>query len=192
MSKPPSLSMRWDKPEVYVPVLATIAVAFLCWFVCYGKIVHVYEGMRPALFTGFFTLSGFLLTAKTFIVLNMKKEVYSTKTYLRTIRDFRNSFDREANESERKKAALEIYRPLKSMGDILTTNVGATLFTALLQFSVGLLPFVSAATICLSVAAGATALLSFSLYFMWKNLDYMYQHFEKEAEELIAQNKLDE
>ncbi|MCK6586798.1 MAG: hypothetical protein L6Q76_04345, partial [Polyangiaceae bacterium] len=52
-----------------------------------GKEFHEFyaHSMRGSLFTGFLTLSGFLFSVNTFIVVNMKKELYDHVSYFEKV-----------------------------------------------------------------------------------------------------------
>jgi hypothetical protein len=166
--------------EVWCPLVVSLSVLVICLLV--DEVASLYDkSMRSSLFTGFFTLSGFLLTAKTFIILNMKKEVYSTDAYLRTVLSHRQTLGTSAPGANE----LEVYAPLKRLGDLLTINVAATLISSALQFSLGLVNSRYAVAICLAIASMAIVLLAISLFQMSANLRAMYIHFEKEAQRRI-------
>lgn len=170
------------QPEVAVPLLAGAATGVAVWEWAGTDLIDLYKsGMRASLFTGLFTLSGFLLTAKTFLILNMKKEVYGTDVYLKDVKKKRKSVSEWPIQGE----GLNVYRPLCAIGDLLTANVVMTLSASVLQFSLGLVSERWAVGICLGWATGAVALLAFSLVYIARNLRAMYDHFEREAREKI-------
>lgn len=152
--------------------LATVVfVAVVCFADC--SFPKFYEDkMRASLFTGFFTLSGFLLSAKTFIILNLKKEVFSTKTYLKRVKE---------QSPLAKNQQIEVYRPLRDVGTVLLMNVALCLLSSIAQFSLGLIGAKIAVAICLALAAAAAGMLGFSLFIIARNLHGMYDHFEDEA-----------
>lgn len=162
---------------IYVlPSITGIAVfASVMWFGDGNFVAFYEEKMRASLFTGFFTLSGFLMTAKTFIILNLKKEVFSTPIYLARV------------HVQSRLDSIEVYKPLRDIGRVLLVNVALCLAASISQFTVGLIVYIFAVAICLSLAAGAAVMLVFSLWIIAKNLNDMYEHFEAEAKEKIAE-----
>lgn len=168
--------------ETLCPLALGLAVAGAVWY--FGdeeQTKKIYESMRPSLFTGFFTLSSFLLAAKTFIILNMKKEVYATEVFLKNFKSKLVSINEWPPPEPAE--ALTVYQGLRETGDLLTANAAVTLLTAVLQFTVGLYPVLPVAAVCLGFAAGAVALVGFSLFYLARNLRTMYVHFEQEARE---------
>lgn len=150
---------------------------FACDPTLAADFLHAYQnGMRPQLFTGFLTLCGFLMTAKTFIVTNMKKEVYEKKLYLL-------NFDSQ----RRLERSLKVYEPLERLSKWLLVNVLASLVTPALQFTVGFIPHWVAACVCLAAAIVTVALLGLSLYHIRFNLKQMFHWLGLEAEEKIKE-----
>jgi hypothetical protein len=160
-----------------VPAFIGLIVLFSVFYFADDTFPKFYEEkMRASLFTGFFTLSGFLLTAKTFIILNMKKEMFSTKMYLKHV-------ETQSRLLPGKK--MEVYRPLRDIGHVLLINVSLCLAASISQFTFGLCPSMTTVAICLALAAGAAGMLVFSLTIIARNLRGMYDHFEEEAQEEI-------
>ncbi|HEY1189627.1 MAG TPA: hypothetical protein VGE74_18415 [Gemmata sp.] len=126
-------------------------------------------GMRNSLFTGFLTLCGFLMSAKTFIVVNMKKEVYDRKLYQENFR-----------VQQKLKPGVTLYGPLQSLATLLTANVALSLLTAASQFTIGLIPSVWAAAWCVGVAAVTLIFLGVSLALIRRNLKMMFHWLEVE------------
>lgn len=157
-------------------LLAAGVFVYINWFVAPCFVGYYEDKMRASLFTGFFTLSGFLLSAKTFIVLNLKKEMFATKTYLKNLKT-------QARLEE--DGQLPVYGPLRNIGRALLVNVALCLAASILQFSVGLVGSITAVAVCLAVAAAAAGMLVFSLVVIAKNLHDMYDHFELEARDEI-------
>jgi hypothetical protein len=153
--------------------LAAAVFVYVNCFVDPSFVAYYEDKMRASLFTGFFTLSGFLLSAKTFIVLNLKKEMFSTKTYLKNFR----------TQSRLGDPGMKVYGPLRNIGQALLVNVALCLAASILQFSLGLSGNISAVALCLAVASAAAGMLVFSLVVIASNLHDMYDHFEIEARE---------
>jgi hypothetical protein len=173
------VSSLFSRYELVVPLVtgATAFIAINLFADC--KVVALYESMRSSLFTGFFTLSGFLLTAKTFVILNMKKEVYGTDMFLKAMKQ--KYLDLQEWPLPKPEEKLTVYKPLRDIGDQLAANVALTLLTAVCQFTIGLWPTVPVIATCLGLAACSVALLGFSLFYITRNLRFMYSNFEREA-----------
>lgn len=156
-----------------VPTVLAVTVFAAVMYFADCTFPKLYEDkLRASLFTGFFTLSGFLLSAKTFIILNLKKEMFSTKTYLKRVKE-----QSPLAEGQR----IEVYRPLRDVGTVLLMNVGLCLACSISQFSLGLINSKFTVAICLALAAAAAGMLVFSLVIIARNLHGMYDHFEEEA-----------
>src|SRR4051794_31887384 len=82
--------------------------------------------LRGSLFSGFLTLTGFLFTVKTFLVINMKKELYDTQAY----RDRHEAY-LSTNPD------LKLYAPLRRLSRWLLAAVVSSLVTAVSQLTVG-------------------------------------------------------
>lgn len=132
-------------------------------------------GMRSSLFTGFLTLSGFLLAAKTFVVVNMKKEVYDNEKYQENFKTQR-----------RLDQTMRLYGPLESLARSLVLNVALCLGTAASQFTVGLIPSPFAAAVCLALAAAAIVFLAVSLVRIRRNLKMMFYWLDVEARDKLG------
>lgn len=126
--------------------------------------------LRGSLFTGFLTLGGFLLSLKTFIVVNMKKEVFDSTEYFEMWSD-KHALDR--------KNAGSLYQPLNELSDWLHYAILSCVLTSASQFTVGLIPHLAATLVCMCAAAFSIALLLVCLWRIRDNLKYMFKHLEK-------------
>lgn len=97
--------------------------------------------LRGDIFAACLTLSGFLYAAYTFIIVHMKTEVYDAEHYKALFQ-----IKRKADKT------LSRYGPLRNLSARLFRTVVATLIAAILQFTIGLLPYNWAAIVC-SIAA---------------------------------------
>ncbi len=124
--------------------------------------------LRPGLFTGFLTISGFLVSAHTFIVVHMKKEVYDHDQF-------------KAHAEERKKAnpAHRPYGSLKNLSRLLLASVFASLTASLSQVTVGLWHSDYAAYWCMFAAAVAFFLLVLSVIVMALNMRSWFRFIEQ-------------
>lgn len=175
----------WIPASVFVVVLVLLLGTEWVGAETYGQ-------LRSGLFTGFFTVAGFLLTAKNLIIINMRKEVYDNNDYLDIIHQEHwehTEYTKKEQRLPRGEAvgAANHHLPLIQMGDLLTVNIALALVTSFAQLSLGLMPYNWAAAVCLSLAASAGLLLLISVYFLWQNMQYLYTSWEK-----VATKKLDE
>ncbi|WP_171475707.1 hypothetical protein [Frigoriglobus tundricola] len=153
--------------------------------------VDTYKQLRGSLFTGIFAVSGFLLSAKSLVILNMKKEIYGEEWYLNRIHDRDWSSTEHGRKSERAKREAcgitsAVYRPLAQVGALLTVNIIMALIAAFAQITLGLAETEVAVAVCLAFAFSTALLLGCSVYLMWLNFETMYAEWEA-----IAQAKLE-
>jgi len=120
------------------------------------------------LFTGFLTIGGFLLTLKTFVLVQLKKELYENDYYKQRLND-----KRLLNPN------LSLYGPLNRLGYLLVLCVLAALTTAVAQLSVGFIPSRYAAAFCIAVAAGTLALVFQAWYEIKCNLTTWFEYLEE-------------
>src|SRR5262245_14678867 len=132
------------------------------------------SNLRGGLFTGFLTLSGFLFAVKTFIIVNMKKELYDTPNYRKRVRELRIL-----------NPALTVYGPLGRLSILLQGVLCAALCTSISQFTIGLIPHRLAAIFCLSLVAVTVGLLVWALIVIRANLSDLFTAWEDSARSLI-------
>lgn len=134
------------------------------WHDAYSK------NMRSYLFSGFFTLSGFLLSAHTFIVIHMKKEIYDTDKYRQRVIERRGVTRGHTH-----------YGALTRLSLLLIGSVAMALVTSILQFTVGLYPANWAVLICTGMAAITAAALLGSLVAIWGNIKAWLKDIEDDS-----------
>jgi hypothetical protein len=159
-----------------IPILLGLAVFAICCFIqvdSKNELVEFYgEKMRASLFAGFLTLGGFLLSLKTGIVIKIKENVYDSEKYLAKVEEA------QANGVE-----TTVYGPLRRLSLVLSTAVYAALITSALQLTLGLFPKWWAASLCLSVAAFALALLLVAFKLIQVNLTKWFEFLDEKASE---------
>lgn len=144
------------------------------------QLQHVYvTSMRGSMFTGFLTMCSFLMAAKTFLVTNLKQEVYSRKEYVQFHLDTAPHPDRVT--------AAELNEPLRDLSRLLLRNVTLSLITCVAQFSVGLIPCWPATLVCLGLAAVTVGYLAKTLFKMRGNLHVMFAWMDKSAEKTLTE-----
>jgi hypothetical protein len=123
--------------------------------------------LRGSLFAGFLTLSGFLFSAHTFIIVHMKKEMYDTESYKKRL------------------AAIQIlngdhsyYGGLRRLSRLLITTTALALIASVLQLTLGLVEANWCAVVCLAAASVAIVLLVISLLVIALNLRTWFDDLE--------------
>lgn len=126
------------------------------------------KNIRGHLFAGFLALGGFLLSLKTFIVVNMKENVYDNKKY-------------QENWKKQKKLDenMKLYEPLKELSDLLFYAILASIVSAIMQMSLGLYSHWFASVVCIWSAIYAASLLISSLVLIKQNLDIWFSYLEE-------------
>lgn len=134
---------------------------------------HFYAtNLRASLFAGFLTLGSFLVAVNTFIVVNLKKEVYEHKLYKKRVQDARRS-DPKAS----------FFGPLRRLSELLFAAILLALVTAISQLTVGvLIPHWGSALFCLCLAGITVVLLLFVLWQIRQNLNDLFVFLEAAAD----------
>ena len=136
--------------------------------------------MRSAMFTGFLTLSGFLFSVNTFIVVNMKKELYEKALYL----------DRVADQ-QKENPRITVYGSLRKLSREMLWAVVAALVASSCQFTIGLVPAWPAVAVCLLAAVVAFILLARVLHHIRQNLTALFEFLDLEAVEALKKRGAD-
>lgn len=137
-----------------------------------AKIFDFYaKNLRGSLFTGFLALGGFLMSAKTFIIVNMKKEVYDSARYKQDWLD-----GRELNGAEN---YPPLFGPLRRLSNILFYTISFSFIASVSQLTVGLFESVPSVVACMFLVILALCFLMLSLYLIKKNLATMFDYLDK-------------
>lgn len=129
--------------------------------------------LQVPLFTGFLTLSGFLLSLKTFILIKLKEDLYDLPQYKKRLDE-----RRLANPSVK----LTLYGPLSRLGTFLIYSVACALGTALAQLTIGFLPGKLPVAICLSLAGITTGLVGVAWWQIRGSLQNWFELLEDQPE----------
>lgn len=190
--EPQGPKSSWWKRHCFKPhhpyVIA--AVGFVLAAILFTLVISVnvetYKALRGSLFTGFFTVAGFLLSAKTLVILNMKKEVYGDDHYLTKIHTAdwtKTEHEKKINRTPRKECGgSEVYKPLAQIGTLLTINIILALATSFTQITIGLIECCICIILCLSLALATALLLACSVLLMWLNFQSLYRDWERLAQ----------
>lgn len=128
------------------------------------------SNIRASLFAGFLSLGGFLLSLKTFIIVNMKKDVFDTERY-KTTWESQSKLDHSGKLGKR-------YDPLRELSNVLFAAIVTAIGTAVLQITVGLRESFWTTFVCLWAAIFATMLLLTCLWLIKSNLDTMFAYLD--------------
>lgn len=130
--------------------------------------------LRAGLFTGFISCGAFLLSMKTFIVLQMKKEVY----------------DREEYQSDNiLMSSSDLYRPLVNLNNAMFWGIVLCFLNAIIQYSVGLIKSDWAAIVCMGTSGIAIISLISCLLITTSNIKSMIDISKKIFDKKKLNNK---
>ena len=168
--------------QIVVIILIFVAVLTATLYYCFPRLCYIYSSkLQTPLFTGFLTLGSFLLTLKTFIIVQLKEKVYDSDTYTERFIELRFQ-----NKD------LKFYQPITRLAGLLLTAVFMALSTALLQITIGFADLQITASICLSFAIGTLLLVFFAWWQIRKSIYILFdiagQSKEKEIERKQKEN----
>jgi len=123
------------------------------------------ESLRGNLFSGFLALGGFIFSLKAFILVTMKQNVYDSEIYEEKWREFNKEANGEA-----------YFLPLRELNSVLYMTVLLSIFCAILNITIGLLPIIMVVYICIFSAFYATGYLVLSLWLIKGNLDTWFEY----------------
>ena len=166
--------------QIFVVLFILLFVAVLSVILYYyaPHLCSVYSAkLQTPLFTGFLTLGSFLLTLKTFIVVQLKDKLYDSEAYIERFAKLRFQ-----NKD------LKLYDPITRLAGLLLTAVVMALGTALLQISLGFAELQITASICFSFAVGTLLLVFFAWWQIRRNIYDLFeiagQTKEKDIQEM--------
>jgi hypothetical protein len=131
------------------------------------------KNLRSDFFNGFLSLAGFVLAARTFLIVYMKQEVYDKEDY--EIRFYkRRQLVGERNATR--------YGPLIRMSKALYWIVLSSAVAAVSQITLGLIPCNLFALICMVLATVAIGSFLCGIHIMKKNIDSWLDIINSEEE----------
>ncbi|MNB54593.1 hypothetical protein D3C87_826680 [compost metagenome] len=155
---------------VYIVCGTELCLPYCTKLDAFGKFYS--DSLRGSLFAGFLTLGGFLMSLKTFIIVNMKKEVYDSKPY--------QEMWREQKKLDTGNRIVTIYSPLRDLSSVLYITILLCVLTAVSQLTVGLFGNLWTSIFCVWVAANAIVFLIWCLTLIRENLKTMFDHLDKQ------------
>ena len=146
------------------------------------KVYNFYAAnLRASFFTGFLALGGFLMSAKTFIIVNMKKEVYDSKQYEETWVD-----GLKLNGADK---YWTLFFPLRHLSNIIFYTITFCFVASISQLTIGLFGAIAPVMICMFLVIVATFFLMLSLFLIKKNLATMFDHLDKKSLERMNEDR---
>ncbi len=137
------------------------------------------DKLQIPLFTGFLTLGSFLLTLKTFIIVQLKDKLY----------DVNEKYLREVAEKTITGSSANFYSPLERLAELLITAVILAITTALLQLTLGYIGNQLSSAICISFAIITLLLVFFAWWQIKKNIHDLFTVWEKMKKPVIEAEK---
>ncbi len=138
------------------------------------------QSLRASLFTGFLTLSGFLFTVKTFLIVRLQQDVYADEDYQKWVLDVAHRLNQD----------ITVYGSLRRLGRWLFYCVCATSLASLFQMTVGLAEMRWSTWLALGAAAIAGAMFARTLFIVRASIrgwvDYLEDKAEKAAKKRAA------
>jgi hypothetical protein len=125
------------------------------------------KNMRGHLFAGFLALGGFLLSLKTFIIVNMKENLFSSEDYIK-----------RWEKAVKTYPELKLHAPLEQLSHILYYAIFTCLLAAISQMTIGFITHDYSALICIYLCLVSSFLLIKSLYIIKNNLDTWFEYLE--------------
>ena len=172
-SKGQQPALRMSPPVVRFLVVAAFvatavfyAVVFAPWEPC-----KTYEALRGSLFTGFFTVSGFLLSMKSFVIQQLKKDVYDQEAYLLLLAKRRTQMRRADTH----------YGSLQDLSSLFIYAIVTCLASSLVQITIGLVHRRWAIGVCFAAAGVGFVAISFIIFHIRRNLLYWFEFLEKNS-----------
>ncbi|HEX8196390.1 MAG TPA: hypothetical protein VF571_09400 [Pyrinomonadaceae bacterium] len=156
---------------------ATLYSLINCSYITKDELNNLYsQKLQVPLFTGFLTLSGFVLSLTTFIVVKMHEAVYQDIHYLERIAVYKR-MDKSYSHT----------KPLENLTSYLIIAVIISLTSSLAQFTIGNYSNSHIAIFCLSLAACAFGFILTSCFLIRENIkrwiDFMTEKKQEEVKE---------
>ncbi len=144
-----------------------------------GDVLGIYsDRLRSSLFAGFLSVSGFLLSLKTFVVIKLKEGLYDSPQYRM----------RHASLAEDHSLG-GLYAPLVRLTHLLFASILASFITSASQLTIGLISSWVAAAVCLSLSSVTIVLLVVVLFQIRANLSDWFSCLDEEMRVATAPGK---
>ncbi|MGM0825371.1 MAG: hypothetical protein ACQEUY_11680 [Pseudomonadota bacterium] len=162
--------------KIEASLLSQLCLCLIVSLVCLYLVSNLYAGcaedfvifygdkLRGFLFSGFLTVGSFLLSLKTFVVVNLKDKLFDSDSYIKKYR----AMNALSDEGEIDYKVL--YKPLANLTGFLFFSILFSILTAVAQFSLGLLQNFYYVIFCVWMAVFTATLLLNSLRLIRSNL----------------------
>ncbi len=114
----------WLLYGIHICAFSATAFATYYWR---SDVAEKYRSLRPGLFSGFLTMTGFAMTMKAYVMVNVAKAIHDSKQ-ARAVNETMAQYGIEA----------DVYEPLEQLRDFLVVPVGLCLLAAIAQVTFGL------------------------------------------------------
>jgi hypothetical protein len=127
--------------------------------------------LRASLFSGCLTLGSFLLAVNTFIIVNLKKEVFEHDAYKERVRQYR-----------KERPQYRHYGPLRNLSRVLLWTIVSAFVSAVLQLTLGMLWQTKAsAVVCVTASVFVGCGVFFALVLVGITLRDWFNFLESET-----------
>lgn len=170
--------------KYYAPPILTFLLTGVVFYLLYfhysiftqESLMDVYSNkLQVPLFTGFLTISGFLLSLTTFIIVKMHEAVYQDNYYNESRVETFKRIDPDYSGT----------RPLKDLSIFLLGSVVVTLAASFSQFTIGNYPNPFFSIFCISLATMAAICVLTSCWLIKKNITAWIDFMEEKNEKAI-------
>lgn len=134
------------------------------------------KNLRSSLFTGFMTLTGFLFTLHTFLLVTLHRDIYGKEAYQKWMLTTGRKYN----------PGLNPLRPLRNVSRLLFVMLCCSFISSVMQLSLGLVPHKWAVYTCLGMAVTTILLFALMLWVIRLVISDWLTFVEKEAEKVHA------
>ena len=154
----------------FLPIAILLAVQFLFIDLRSNDFLQFYSrNMRSELFSALLTLCAILYSLMTFIIVEIKKNVYDDSKYEKRVEERKKINPKTPNK----------YAPLRRLADLLFYSVMGLLMAAAVQFSLGFVLSGWAALLALYIALCSLTLFAVSLVEIRNNLNVWFEFMDE-------------
>lgn len=144
------------------------------------------DKMRTILFSGFLTLSGFMFTVKTFLIVRLQQDVYGDERYQNWVLKVARKYNK----------SITVYGSLRRLGKLLFWSVCCSFGAALSQVTLGFVEKRWSTWIVLAVTVAAGVLFLFTLIVVRgvvrKWIDFQESKCDERLRKELAQSVADD
>jgi len=154
-------------------LIFTLVIYFLIPNIC----DRYFSKFQVAMFAGFLTLGSFLLTLKTFVVVQFKTQLFEQEPYRQVFTD---------SKTQKNYVQGDYYQPLADMAKLLLLAVIASLGTSFTQITIGFIHSNLISAFCMALGIATLLIVGFSWWVVRRNTLMMIRHWEVEAMKKVS------